>query len=52
MAKKLRKYTAEFRQEAVKLAFNSPSISATAKELGVPESISRDQPWWIHSLMY
>ncbi len=37
MAKNVRKYTAEFRQEAVKLALNSPSISATAKELGVPE---------------
>jgi transposase len=38
MAKKLRKYTAEFRQEAVKLALNSPSISATAQELGLPEA--------------
>lgn len=37
MAKKLRKYTAEFKQEAVKLALTSPSVSATAKELGVPE---------------
>ncbi len=37
MSKKLRKYTAEFKKEAVKLALNSPSISATAQELGVPE---------------
>ncbi len=37
MSKKLRKYTAEFKREAVKLALNSPSISATAKDLGIPE---------------
>jgi transposase-like protein len=36
MAKKLRTYTAEFKQEAVKLILNSPSISVTAKELGIP----------------
>lgn len=33
MAKKHRKYTAEFKQEAVKLALKSHSISATAKDL-------------------
>lgn len=37
MAKKLRHYTAEFKQEAIKLALGSPSISATAKDLGIPE---------------
>ena len=36
MAKSVRKYTTEFKQEAVKLALKSPSISATANELGVP----------------
>lgn len=37
MSKKPRHYTAEFKQEAVKLALKSPSISATAKDLGMPE---------------
>ncbi len=32
----MKKYTAEFKQEAVKLALKSPSISKTAKELGIP----------------
>jgi transposase len=36
MAKKLHTYTAEFKQEAVKLALSSSSISNTAKELGIP----------------
>ena len=33
MSKKPRHYTTEFKQEAVKLALKSPSISATAKDL-------------------
>lgn len=37
MSKRNRRYTAEFKQEAVKLALNSPSISGAAKELGIPE---------------
>lgn len=36
MTKKITKYTNEYRLEAVNLALKSPSISATAKELGVP----------------
>lgn len=36
MAKQVRKYTQEFRQEAVNLALKSPSISSTAIELGIP----------------
>ena len=36
MSKSVRKYTEEFKQEAVKLALKSPVISATAKELGIP----------------
>jgi transposase len=36
MIKTVRKYTQEFKIEAVKLALRSPSISGTAGELGVP----------------
>src|SRR3990167_8181931 len=34
--KQVRKYTKEFKQEAVNLALKSPSITHTAKELGIP----------------
>ena len=36
MIKSVRKYTKEFKQEAVKLAIKSSSITHTAKELGIP----------------
>lgn len=36
MTRKVRKYTKEFRQEAVALALKSPSLASTAKALGVP----------------
>ncbi len=36
MARQHRKYTKEFKQEAVNLALKSPSITKTAKELGIP----------------
>ena len=36
MTKSIRKYTAEFKQEAVKLALKSSSIVNTAAALGVP----------------
>jgi transposase len=36
MTRSNRKYTKEFRQEAVNLALKSPSITNTAKELGIP----------------
>jgi transposase len=36
MERKTRKYTKEFKQEAVNLALKSPSISKTATELGIP----------------
>lgn len=36
MSKKQRKYTKEFKTEAVKLAISSSSVSSTAKELGLP----------------
>lgn len=32
----MRKYSKEFKQEAVNLAIKSPSISKTANELGIP----------------
>ncbi len=32
----MRKYSKEFKQEAVNLAIKSPSISKTAHELGIP----------------
>lgn len=38
MSKKVRKYTGEFKTEAIKLALNSDSITGTAKELGMPEA--------------
>jgi len=34
--KLVRKYTEEFKQEAVNLALKSPSITHTANELGIP----------------
>ena len=36
MARSVRKYTKEFKQEAVQLALKSPSVFNTAKELGIP----------------
>jgi len=36
MSRKVRSYTQEFKQEAVGLALKSPSLSRTAKELGLP----------------
>ncbi len=36
MTRLVRKYTDEFKQEAVNLAFKLPSITKAAEELGVP----------------
>ena len=36
MPRLVRRYTKEFKQEAVNLALKSPSVVNTAKELGVP----------------
>ena len=36
MPRSVRKYTKEFKQEAVNLAFKLPSISQAAEELGIP----------------
>lgn len=47
MTRTLRKYTKEFKQETVNLALKSPSISNTAKELGIPSATLHT---WIHEL--
>jgi len=36
MSRKARKYTQEFKQEAIKLALQKPSIAQAAKDLGIP----------------
>jgi transposase len=36
MSRQVRKYTKEFKQEAVKLAIRKPSIAEAAKDLGIP----------------
>lgn len=36
MTRSVRRYTKEFKQEAINLALKSPSIDGTAKELGIP----------------
>lgn len=38
MTRSTRKYTKEFKQEAIKLALKSPSIGHTGKELGIPSA--------------
>ena len=47
MTRSVRKYTKEFKQEAVNLALKSPSIVDTAKELGIPPATLHT---WIHGL--
>ena len=47
MSRKLRKYTKEFKEEAIKLALQSPSIVKTANELGIPAATLHT---WIHEL--
>lgn len=47
MTRSVRKYTKEFKQEAVNLALKSPSVDATAKELGIPTATLHS---WIHTL--
>ena len=47
MSRSVRKYTKEFKQEAVILALKSPSIVNTAKELGIPVATLHT---WIHTL--
>ena len=38
MTKKVKGYTAEFREEAIKLALDTSSICRAAKDLGIPVS--------------
>lgn len=45
MSKRSSNYTSEFREEALKLASNSPSITGVAKALGIPEGTLRT---WLH----
>lgn len=47
MTRSVRKYTKEFKQEAVQLALKSPSVVDTAKELGIPAATLHT---WIHDL--
>lgn len=46
MTRMVRKYTKEFKQEAVTLALKSPSIVNTATELGIPVGTLHT---WIHA---
>jgi transposase len=47
MVRKVRRYTKEFRDEAINLALKSPSISSTAIELGIPAGTLHT---WIENL--
>ncbi len=47
MSRKVKRYTNEFKLEAVNLALKSPSISEVAKELGVPIATLHG---WINAL--
>lgn len=47
MTRLVRKYTNEFKQEAVNLALKSASIANTAKELGIPAATLST---WIYAL--
>ncbi len=37
MARRVKRYTKEFREEAVRLVFKSGSVKNTAEELGIPQ---------------
>ena len=47
MAKSIKKYTKEFKQEAISLALKSASTINTATELGIPVATLYN---WIHEL--
>lgn len=38
MTRKSRRYTTEFKREAIQLALNSPSVLSAANDLGMPEA--------------
>lgn len=45
MKREVRKFSSEFKQEAIKLAISSPSVSGAAKELGISSSTLHT---WVH----
>lgn len=45
MERKIRQYTAEFKEEAVRLALQSDSVSGAANDLGMPEATLHT---WVH----
>lgn len=47
MARPVRKYTEEFKQEAVKLALQKPNVTVAAKDLGIPIGTLHS---WIYAL--
>lgn len=47
MSRQVRKYTNEFKQEAVNLALKSPSVIHAASELGIPAATLHT---WIYQL--
>lgn len=47
MTRSVRRYTKEFKQEAINLALKSPSVERTAKELGIPAATLHS---WIYTL--
>ena len=47
MTRSVRRYTKEFKQEAINLALKSPSVETTAKELGIPAATLHS---WVHAL--
>jgi len=47
MRRSIKKYTKEFKQQAVNLALKSPSVTNTAKELGIPAATLHT---WIQAL--
>jgi len=47
MTRLVKKYTKEFKQEAINLALKSPSIVSTANELGIPVGTLHT---WIYAL--
>jgi len=47
MTRSVKKYTKEFKQEAINLALKSPSVDTTAKELGIPATTLHT---WIYAL--
>jgi transposase len=46
MSRQVRKYTKEFKQEAVNLALKSPAVTSAARELGIPSPTLNS---WIHA---